>query len=80
MATTAQLRPRPWRATRVRIVPVLVLHALGRTHNQRLLHLTFTLRKDDTQIRVISARPMHRKERDIYAKVQQGPASIQDGS
>ena len=56
------------------------LHALGQTHDQRLLHLTFTLRKDETLIRVISARPMHRKERDIYAKVQQGPASIQDGN
>ncbi len=41
-------------------------HALGRTNDARLLHITFTLRSDDTLIRVISARDMHRKERDIY--------------
>ncbi len=54
------------------------LHALGQTHGQRLLHLTFTLREDERLIRVISARPMHRKERDIYAKVQQAPSGFQD--
>ena len=41
-------------------------HALGRTDAGRLLHVTFTLRHDDTLIRVISARPMHRKERVRY--------------
>jgi hypothetical protein len=41
-------------------------HALGRTDEERLLHLTFTLRRDDSLIRVISARPMHRKERVRY--------------
>ena len=41
-------------------------HALGRTEEGRLLHLTFTLRKGDTLVRVISARDMHRKERAIY--------------
>jgi len=41
-------------------------HALGRTDAGRLLHLTFTLRKADSLIRVISARDMHRKERTIY--------------
>ena len=41
-------------------------HALGKTHEGRMLHITFTLRKDDTLIRVISARDMHRKERTIY--------------
>ncbi len=41
-------------------------HALGRTNDARLLHITFTLRSDDTLIRVISARNMHRKERIIY--------------
>ncbi|MFP4209313.1 MAG: BrnT family toxin [Wenzhouxiangella sp.] len=56
------------------------LHALGQTYNQRLLHLTFTLRQDQTLIRVISARPMHRKERDVYAKAQQGSTEIQDRS
>jgi len=41
-------------------------HALGRTDLGRLLHVTFTLRRDDRLIRTISARPMHRKERDRY--------------
>lgn len=41
-------------------------HALGKTNTARLLHITFTLRFDDTKIRVISARDMHRKERVIY--------------
>ncbi|TMJ61593.1 MAG: BrnT family toxin [Alphaproteobacteria bacterium] len=42
------------------------LHALGRTDAGRLLHITFTLRRDGTMIRVISARAMHRKERHRY--------------
>jgi len=42
------------------------LHALGRTDNGRLLHITFTLRDSDTKIRVISARDMHRRERVAY--------------
>ena len=41
-------------------------HALGRTHEGRLLHLTFTLRSAGSLIRMISARDMHRKERMIY--------------
>ncbi len=41
-------------------------HALGKTNDSRLLHITFTLRSDDTLIRVISARDMHQKERNIY--------------
>lgn len=41
-------------------------HALGKSDGNRLLHITFTLRADDTLIRVISARDMHRKERSIY--------------
>ena len=41
-------------------------HALGKTDNTRLLHITFTLRADETLIRVISARDMHRKERANY--------------
>ncbi|WP_082877870.1 BrnT family toxin [Methylomonas koyamae] len=41
-------------------------HALGRTHQDRLLHITFTLRRQNTHIRVISARDMHKKERSIY--------------
>lgn len=41
-------------------------NALGRTIENRLLHVTFTLRQNGTIIRVISARDMHRKERKIY--------------
>ena len=41
-------------------------HALGKTHEGRTLHITFTLRADATLVRVISARDMHRKERAIY--------------
>jgi uncharacterized DUF497 family protein len=41
-------------------------HALGKTLEGRLLHVTFTLRGGNTQIRVISARVMHRKERTVY--------------
>lgn len=41
-------------------------HALGKSNTARLLHLTFTLRSDDTLVRIISARDMHKKERFIY--------------
>ncbi len=41
-------------------------HALGRTHSGRLFHVTFCLRFGGTKIRVISARPMSRRERKIY--------------
>jgi len=41
-------------------------HALGATLDRRHLHITFTLRAEGTLIRVISARDMHRKERQIY--------------
>jgi uncharacterized DUF497 family protein len=41
-------------------------HALGSTDAGRLLHVVFTLRRGETMIRVISARPMHRKERLRY--------------
>ena len=42
-------------------------HALGRTDAGRRLPITFTLRASATQIRVISARDLHRKERKLYA-------------
>jgi uncharacterized DUF497 family protein len=45
-------------------------HALGKTHEGRRLHITFTLREDGTLIRVISARDMHRKERSIYEQAE----------
>lgn len=41
-------------------------HALGRTIENRLLHLSFALRANGTKIRVISARDMNRKERGLY--------------
>jgi len=41
-------------------------HALGVTIAVRRLHVTFTLRINRTRIQVISARDMHRKERQIY--------------
>jgi uncharacterized protein len=44
----------------------LRIHALGKTHDGRRLHVTFTLRDAERFIRVISARDMHRKERAIY--------------
>lgn len=41
-------------------------HALGKTDEARLLHITFTLRRRATLIRIISARDMSRRERQIY--------------
>ena len=43
-------------------------NALGRTTLGRQLHVTFTLRNDDTAIRVISARDMSRWERNRYVQ------------
>jgi uncharacterized DUF497 family protein len=43
-------------------------HALGRTDEHRLLHVTFTLRGATTWISVISARDMSRKERARFAQ------------
>src|SRR5699024_9991310 len=45
-------------------------HALGRTDDNRLLHVTFTLRGNEQLIRVISARDMHRKERAFYEQAK----------
>jgi uncharacterized protein len=41
-------------------------HALGRTDEDRRLHITFTERRNGSLIRPISARDMSRKERTIY--------------
>jgi len=46
-------------------------HALGRTNDDRLLHVTFTLRAGGALVRIISARPMHRKERTAYEGASQ---------
>lgn len=45
-------------------------HALGKTLDGRLLHVTFALRGGGTLIRVISARDMHRRERGIHDQVR----------
>ncbi|WP_404365588.1 BrnT family toxin [Marinobacter sp.] len=45
-------------------------HALGATDDERLLHITFTLRQNGALIRVISARDMHRKERAVYEQTK----------
>jgi uncharacterized DUF497 family protein len=41
-------------------------NALGKAAQNRLLHITFTLRQNGNRVRVISARDMHRKERKAY--------------
>ncbi len=46
-------------------------HALGKSAEGRLLHVSFTVRGAGTRIRVISARPMHWKERVVYEKASQ---------
>jgi uncharacterized DUF497 family protein len=46
-------------------------HALGETDDERLLHITLTLRQNGTLIRVISARDMHRKEKAAYEQVKE---------
>ena len=44
----------------------LRFHALGKSDEGRLLHITFTLPNAGASIRVILARDMHRKERTVY--------------
>lgn len=41
-------------------------HALGKTDAGHPLHITFTIRTN--KLRVISARPMHKKEKTHYEK------------
>ncbi len=43
-------------------------HALGTTDADRHLHITFTLRNNGRLVRVISARDMSRKEREVYGE------------
>jgi uncharacterized DUF497 family protein len=45
--------------------------ALGRTNAWRRLFIAFTLRRDESLIRIISARDMDAKERNDYE--QEGP-------
>ena len=44
--------------------------ALGVTNEGRQLFVSFTVHRN--RVRVISARPMSRKERAIYEKIQKG--------
>ena len=46
----------------------LRFHALGQTIEGRVLHVTFTLRDNQTGIRVISARDASRRESAAYAQ------------
>jgi len=48
--------------------PETRFHALGRTDDERHLHVTFTVRDQGRLIRVISARDMHRTERTRYGQ------------
>lgn len=41
-------------------------HAYGKTAAGRLLQASFTMRRNDTLMRVISARPISRRERSRY--------------
>src|SRR5882724_13231470 len=43
-------------------------HAFGKTFEDRFLQVSFTLRDAGKRIRVISARPMSRKERARYGQ------------
>jgi uncharacterized protein len=43
-------------------------HALGRTDEDRRLQITFTLCREATLIRIISARAMSARERSAYEK------------
>ena len=49
----------------------LRFHALGQTDDERLLHLTFTLRGAGELIGVVSARGMHKEERSVYDQAVQ---------
>jgi uncharacterized DUF497 family protein len=54
-------------------------HALGLTDSGRHLHVTFTLRAGRTLIRVISARDMHRRERQFYEQAREKtPPAVHD--
>jgi uncharacterized DUF497 family protein len=46
--------------------PELRYAALGKTYGSRLLSVVFTIRAN--RIRIISARPMSRRERELYAE------------
>ncbi|NOY64816.1 MAG: BrnT family toxin [Nitrospirae bacterium] len=43
-------------------------YVLGKTNNNRLLFIVFTIRKE--KIRVISARDMNKRERKVYHEIE----------
>ncbi|MGD0830161.1 MAG: BrnT family toxin [Terracidiphilus sp.] len=47
------------------------IHALGRSDQDRWLHVTYTERQGGALIRPISARAMSRKERAVYEQAVQ---------
>lgn len=49
-------------------------YALGKTNQSRLLFIVFTRRKNN--IRIISARDMHKKERKVYFEKAQKDSNI----
>jgi uncharacterized DUF497 family protein len=51
-------------------------HALGTTDENRLLHISFTLRDNGTLIRIISARDMHRKEKTYYEQAKKDSTQV----
>jgi len=51
-------------------------HALGTTDENRLLHITFTLRAGGTLIRIISARDMHHKEKAFYDQAKKDSTQV----
>src|SRR5215468_2633984 len=58
--------------------PEIRYAALGKTYGSRLLVVVFTLRGN--RIRVISARPMSRSERELYEKETYADTKIQKRS
>jgi uncharacterized DUF497 family protein len=56
----------------------LRFHALGRTNGGRHLQVTFTVRQDGTRLRVISARPMNRKETAKYEQSSETDPQVRE--
>ncbi len=52
------------------------LHALGETDERRLLHVTFTLRREGTLIRIVSTRPMNKREQNILEQNHEDDTQI----
>jgi uncharacterized protein len=48
------------------------MHALGKTDDHRFLLISFTTRDNGTRIRIISARPMNKKEQFILEQSDEG--------